>query len=100
MQSPGKDRFPGQTGYTIVPMQKGINRVGMWIGDVSENFATLQEIKKENKELKSRLEEMTTENNRLQQNSATLERYKELYKMDQNTADYPKVAAKCNRQRE
>ena len=61
--------------------------------DVSENFATLQEIKKENKELKSRLEEMTTENNRLQQNSATLERYKELYKMDQNTADYPKVAA-------
>ena len=49
--------------------------------------------KKENKELKSRLEEMTTENNRLQQNSATLERYKELYKMDQNTADYPKVAA-------
>lgn len=57
------------------------------------DFATLQEIKKENKELKSRLEEMTTENNRLQQNSATLERYKELYKMDQNTADYPKVAA-------
>ena len=49
-----------------MPMQKGINRVGMWIGDVSENFATLQEIKKENKELKSRLEEMTTENNRLQ----------------------------------
>ena len=85
----GKGPLSWAAGYTIVPMQKGINRVGMWIGDVSENFATLQEIKKENKELKSRLEEMTTENNRLQQNSATLERYK----MDQNTADYPKVAA-------
>ena len=84
----GKGPLSWAAGYTIVPMQKGINRVGMWIGDVSENFATLQEIKKENKELKSRLEEMTTENNRLQQNSATLERYKELY-----TADYPKVAA-------
>ena len=82
----GKGPLSWAAGYTIVPMQKGINRVGMWIGDVSENFATLQEIKKENKELKSRLEEMTTENNRLQQNSA-------LYKMDQNTADYPKVAA-------
>ena len=81
----GKGPLSWAAGYTIVPMQKGINRVGMWIGDVSENFATLQEIKKENKELKSRLEE--------QQNSATLERYKELYKMDQNTADYPKVAA-------
>lgn len=89
----GKGPLSWAAGYTIVPMQKGINRVGMWIGDVSENFATLQEIKKENKELKSRLEEMTTENNRLQQNSAMLERYKELYKMDQNTADYPKVAA-------
>ena len=76
----GKGPLSWAAGYTIVPMQKGINRVGMWIGDVSENFATLQEIKKENKELKSRLEEMTTENNRLQQNSATLERYKELYK--------------------
>ena len=84
----GKGPLSWAAGYTIVPMQKGINRVGMWIGDVSE-----KEIKKENKELKSRLEEMTTENNRLQQNSATLERYKELYKMDQNTADYPKVAA-------
>ena len=72
----GKGPLSWAAGYTIVPMQKGINRVGMWIGDVSENFATLQEIKKENKELKSRLEEMTTENNRLQQNSATLERYK------------------------
>ena len=63
----GKGPLSWAAGYTIVPMQKGINRVGMWIGDVSENFATLQEIKKENKELKSRLEEMTTENNRLQQ---------------------------------
>ena len=45
----GKGPFSWAAGYTIVPMQKGINRVGMWIGDVSENFATLQEIKKENK---------------------------------------------------
>ena len=48
----GKGPLSWAAGYTIVPMQKGINRVGMWIGDVSENFATLQEIKKENKELK------------------------------------------------
>ena len=45
----GKGPLSWAAGYTIVPMQKGINRVGMWIGDVSENFATLQEVKKENK---------------------------------------------------
>ena len=39
----GKGPLSWAAGYTIVPMQKGINRVGMWIGDVSENFATLQE---------------------------------------------------------
>ncbi len=29
-------------GYTVVPMQKGINTVGMWLSDMSDNFATLQ----------------------------------------------------------
>jgi len=80
-------------GYTVVPMQKGINYVGLWMSDVSDNFATMEDMKKENKELKEKVAEMTVENNRLQQNSAQLERLMELYKMDQNTADYPKVGA-------
>ncbi len=80
-------------GYTIVPMQKGINTAGMWLSDVTDNFSTLQELKKENRELKEKLAEMTIENNQLKQNSATLERLQELYKMDQNTADYPKIGA-------
>ena len=80
-------------GYTAVPMQKGINTVGMWLSDMSDNFATLQEMKEENQALKEKLADMTVENNQLKQNSATLERLQELYKMDQNTADYPKVGA-------
>lgn len=80
-------------GYTVVPMQKGINTVGMWLSDVSDNFATLQEMKKENQALRDKLADMTVENNQLKQNAATLERLQELYKMDQNTADYPKVGA-------
>ena len=89
----GKGPLAWVAGYTVVPMQKGINRVGMWMSDLSGNFETLEEAKAENKELRERLEKLTTENNRLQQNSATLARYKALYKMDQNTADYPKVGA-------
>ena len=80
-------------GYTVVPMQKGINTVGMWLSDMSDNFATLQEMKEENQALKEKLADMTVENNQLKLNSATLERLQELYKMDQNTADYPKVGA-------
>lgn len=89
----GKGPLSWVAGYTVVPMQKGINTVGMWMSDVTDNFATLQEMKEENRELREKLAEMTIENNQLKQNSATLERLQELYKMDQNTADYPKTGA-------
>lgn len=89
----GKGPLAWVAGYTVVPMQKGINRVGMWISDVSDNFATLQEVREENKQLKEKVAELTIENNQLQQNSADLERLQELFKMHQDTADYPKVGA-------
>lgn len=89
----GKGPLAWVAGYTVVPMQKGINRVGMWISDVSDNFATLQEVREENKQLKEKVAELTVENNQLQQNSAELERLQELFKMHQDTADYPKVGA-------
>ena len=89
----GKGPLACVAGYTVVPMQKGINRVGMWISDVSDNFATLQEVREENKQLKEKVAELTIENNQLQQNSAELERLQELFKMHQDTADYPKVGA-------
>lgn len=89
----GKGPLAWVAGYTVVPMQKGINTVGMWMSDLSDNFATLQEVKSENKELKDKLAQMTVENNQLQQNSAELERLQELFKMHENTADYPKVGA-------
>ena len=89
----GKGPLAWVAGYTVVPMHKGINRVGMWISDVSDNFATLQEVREENKQLKEKVAELTIENNQLQQNSAELERLQELFKMHQDTADYPKVGA-------
>ena len=89
----GKGPLAWVAGYKVVPMQNGINRVGMWISDVSDNFATLQEVREENKQLKEKVAELTIENNQLQQNSAELERLQELFKMHQDTADYPKVGA-------
>ena len=89
----GKQPLSWVAGHSVVPMQKGINKIGIWIRDFSDNFATLDEVKNENKELKKRIAELTSENNLLQQNQAELERLHELYKMDQHTADYPKVGA-------
>lgn len=80
--------------YTIVPMQKGISYVGMWMSDFSDNFETLQDLKKENKKLKSKVDDLTTDNSRLRQQQYELDRLKELYKLDQNYADYEKVGAR------
>lgn len=90
----GKGPLTWVAGYTVVPMQKGINYVGRWMSDVSDNFATLEDIRQENKELKNKVAEITIENNQLQQNAAELERLQKLYKMDQDTAEYPKIGAK------
>lgn len=89
----GKGPLAWIANYTIVPMQKGINNVGMWMSDISDNFDTLKEVRAENAELKAKVAELTVENTRLQQNTAKLERYQELFKMHENTADYPKVGA-------
>ena len=79
--------------YTVVPMQKGINRAGMFLNDLTENFDTLQDVKAENKSLKKKVDSLTISNNRLQQEKYELERLRELYKLDQTYSDYEKVGA-------
>ena len=60
--------------YTIVPMQKGISYVGTWLSDFTENFATLEEVKKEKAELQTKVDELTIDNTRLRQEQYELER--------------------------
>ena len=80
--------------YTVVPMQKGINRVGMYLSDLTENFDTLQDVKAENKALKKKVDSLTISNSRLEQDKYELERLRELYKLDQTYADYEKIGAR------
>ena len=54
----GVERITGGNGpisfianYTVIPMQKGIGYVGRYMSDLSDNFETLQDMKKENKKL-------------------------------------------------
>lgn len=96
----GVERFSDSGGplrfianYTIIPMQKGISHVGMWMNDVSENFETLSELRKKNEELQAKVDELTITNTRLQQEQYELERLRELYKLDENYYDYKKIGA-------
>lgn len=80
--------------YTVIPMQKGINNIGMWMGDLTKNLETLQEVKKENKKLQNQVDNLTIQNSRLQQERFELERLQELYDLDKSYADYPKIGAR------
>ncbi len=80
-------------GYTVIPMQEGISFVGRFMSDLSDNFETLDEMKKENKALQSKVDELTIDNTRLRQEQYELDRLRELYKLDENYSDYEKIGA-------
>jgi len=79
---------------TVVPMQSGINHVGTWLGDLSDNFETLQELQDENRELHSLVDELRMENRRLIENAHELDRLRELYLLGQNYIDYNPIGAR------
>lgn len=81
-------------GYTVVPMQKGMNTIGVWMSDLTDNFETLEELKAKNKSLQEQVDALTMERNNLQLQQSELERLQELYKLDQNYSDYEKVGAR------
>lgn len=78
---------------TVIPMQQGIDHIGGWLNDVSENFQTLKQVQAENEQLQQKVDELIMENNNLQEDKYELERLQELYKLDQNYADYEKIGA-------
>ena len=80
--------------YTIVPMQKGFNTIGLWMSAFSHIFETIQELRSKNKALQAALDELTVKNNLLQQDKHELERLRELYALDELYADYKKVGAR------
>ncbi len=80
--------------YTIVPMQKGINTIGEWMTDFTQNFATIQELREENASLQAEVDELTVTNSLLQQERAELERLRELYALDDLYSQYEKIGAR------
>ena len=85
--------FKGIASVTVIPMQKGINQIGTWLGDICDNFDTLQQVRKENEKLQAKVDELITENNNLQEEKYELERLQSLYKLDQNYTEYEKTGA-------
>ena len=81
-------------GDVVTPMQKGINTIGVKISDKIDYINSVKKLTDENKSLKQKLDETNAENKLLQQDKYELENFRKLYDLDEQYANYPKVAAR------
>ena len=86
--------FQEAAGTIVVPFEKSINTIGVWLTDLHKAFKDKQDLVDANEELQNTVDTLTEQNNILIQNQSELTRLQELYKLDEEYSDYPKVAAR------
>ena len=81
-------------GYVIVPFQQGIEKVGGWLSNRSEELVQIRTLLDENARLKEELAALIEENTLLQQDKYELKKLRELFELDGQYAEYNKVGAR------
>lgn len=81
-------------GYVLIPIQSGVNRVGVMIYDELADYTKLKTALQENERLQKEIDRLTEDNNRLSAERFELERLRELYNLDQEYMQYEKTAAR------
>lgn len=81
-------------GYVIVPFQQGIEKVGGWLSNRSEELVQIRTLLDENARLKEDLAALIEENTLLQQDKYELNKLRELFELDGQYAEYNKVGAR------
>lgn len=80
-------------GHVIIPMQKGLNKVGAALHIQKEDFTSKKELQKENDKLKEQVASLEEKINRTALEQSELQKLRELYDLDQSYASYEKAAA-------
>lgn len=81
-------------GYVLIPIQSGVNRVGVMIYQELTDYTRLKTALDENRRLQEEIDRLTEENNRLSAEQFELKRLRELYDLDQEYMQYEKTAAR------
>lgn len=77
----------------IIPLQKGVNGIGLWLTEKSDLLASVEDLQKENQELRNEIERLEEDNLYMQLYRVELEKLRELYDIDNTYADHKKVGA-------
>ena len=80
-------------GYVFIPMQRGINSVGIFVTEQTDWLMNLRDVLAENERLKNQVDELTVELNTVTLEQYELENLRELFELDQKYPSYDKVAA-------
>lgn len=81
-------------GYTLVPFQNGLSKVGGYLSDKAELMDQIKDLIAENEALQQQVDELTIENTTLMQDKFELTTLRELYALDQQYSDYDKIGAR------
>lgn len=81
-------------GFIVTPFQQGVSFVGTYLSDRGEELVQIKALLVENAKLKEQVNQLTTENNSLQQEKYELNNLRQLYKLDEQYPDYEKVGAR------
>lgn len=81
-------------GMIIVPFENSINHISSVFSGISDRMKDKEEILAENKKLQFQVDSLTEQNNKLIQDQTELVRLEQLYDLDQQYTEYPKVAAR------
>lgn len=93
LKTSGSGPVSAAAGAVLAPMQKGVNQLGNGLTNLREHLRTKKSLEKENEELRTQLADAQQNLNQVQLNQEELDNLKSLYDMDQNYADYDKIAA-------
>lgn len=80
--------------YAMVPVTKGMNKVGTWFKDKADEIQSFKSIKAENESLKNTIAELQNRNALSVEERNELEQLRELYKLSTQYSDYETVGAR------
>ena len=81
------------TAKIVTPFQKGVNEIGLWTDSKMKNIKKIDELNKENEELKKELATARGEITTYQDRMTELDSLKKLYALDEAYPDYKMTAA-------
>lgn len=78
---------------TVTPVQSQINKIGNWFVDHISFLSNLSNIKKENDELRARVEQLDAKVSQMEKEETELKRLRKLLDLSEKYSEYPSVGA-------